>query len=106
MSVTELEPEMGVEHLPDLRYPDGDPPCHFCCQQTSTSIHDENRLKIVSGGECQVWQYECPAATDILAPSSVGSSLLKTVSGTLKGMLPIVKTRVGRQKHAPFWVQA
>ncbi|GLG97377.1 hypothetical protein R5R35_009368 [Gryllus longicercus] len=41
---------MGVEHLADLRYPDGDPPCHFCCQQTSTSIHDENRLKIVSGG--------------------------------------------------------
>ncbi|PNF21116.1 Pleckstrin homology domain-containing family G member 7 [Cryptotermes secundus] len=46
----QLEPELGVEHLPDLRYPDGDPPCHFCCQQTSTSIHDENRLKIVSGG--------------------------------------------------------
>ncbi|XP_069692968.1 uncharacterized protein [Periplaneta americana] len=45
-----LEPELGVEHLSDLRYPDGDPPCHFCCQQTSTSIHDENRLKIVSGG--------------------------------------------------------
>ncbi|XP_068082130.1 rho guanine nucleotide exchange factor 11 [Anabrus simplex] len=47
---SELEPELGVEHLADLRYPDGDPPCHFCCQQTSTSIHDENRLKIVSGG--------------------------------------------------------
>lgn len=51
MIVTELEAEPGVEHLADLRYPDGDPPCHFCCQQTSTSIHDENRLKIVSGGE-------------------------------------------------------
>nr|CAD7200811.1 unnamed protein product [Timema douglasi] len=45
-----LEPDLEVEHLADLRYPDADPPCHFCCQQTSTSIHDENRLKIVSGG--------------------------------------------------------
>lgn len=46
----ELEPEVGIEHLDDLKYPDADPPCHFCSQQTSTSIHDENRLKIVSGG--------------------------------------------------------
>ncbi|KAL0267948.1 UNVERIFIED_CONTAM: hypothetical protein PYX00_010071 [Menopon gallinae] len=45
-----LEPEVGIEHLDDLKYPDADPPCHFCSQQTSTSIHDENRLKIVSGG--------------------------------------------------------
>lgn len=47
---SELEPEVGIEHLDDLKYPDADPPCHFCSQQTSTSIHDENRLKIVSGG--------------------------------------------------------
>ncbi|XP_046406302.1 uncharacterized protein LOC124171204 [Ischnura elegans] len=44
------DPELGVEHLTDLNYPDADPPCHFCCKQSSTSIHDENRLKIVSGG--------------------------------------------------------
>ncbi|KAF4533281.1 hypothetical protein B566_EDAN010516 [Ephemera danica] len=44
------EPELGVEHLSDLSYPDADPPCHFCCKQTSTAIHDENRLKIVSRG--------------------------------------------------------
>jgi hypothetical protein len=58
---------MGVEHLPDLRYPDGDPPCHFCCQQTSTSIHDENRLKIVSGGtwlvSCHVQLSDCISVT-------------------------------------------
>ncbi|KAK6618505.1 hypothetical protein RUM43_013698 [Polyplax serrata] len=46
----ELEPEVGIEHLDDLKYPNADPPCHFCSQQSSTSIHDENRLKIVSGG--------------------------------------------------------
>ncbi|XP_065333971.1 uncharacterized protein LOC135935509 isoform X3 [Cloeon dipterum] len=44
------EPEMGVEHLTDLNYPDADPPCHFCCHQTSTSVHDENRLTIMSRG--------------------------------------------------------
>ncbi|XP_059491244.1 uncharacterized protein LOC132205895 [Neocloeon triangulifer] len=44
------EPEMGVEHLSDLSYPDADPPCHFCCHQTSTSVHDENRLTIMSRG--------------------------------------------------------
>ena len=53
----ELETDLGVEHLADLRYPDGDPPCHFCCQQTSTSIHDENRLKIMSGGKSIAFQF-------------------------------------------------
>ncbi|XP_059351050.1 uncharacterized protein LOC130695239 isoform X2 [Daphnia carinata] len=44
-------PEMTrIEHLSDLHYPDADPPCHFCSNQSSLSIHDSNRLKIVSGG--------------------------------------------------------
>ena len=41
-----------IEHLSDLHYPDADPPCHFCSNQSSLSIHDSNRLKIVSGGIC------------------------------------------------------
>ena len=48
-------PEMTrIEHLSDLHYPDADPPCHFCSNQSSLSIHDSNRLKIVSGGT-----YDC-----------------------------------------------
>jgi hypothetical protein len=70
------------------------------------AVTDMPALSSVSGGKCEVWQYECPAVTDMLALSSVSSSLLKTVSGTTKGMLPILKTRVGRPIQAAFWVEA
>ena len=40
-----------------------------------------------------------------LALSSVSSTLLKTLCGELKGMGPILKTRVGQPIQADFWVQ-
>lgn len=48
---SELDPDVGIEHLDDLKYPDGDALCHFCEKECSQSIHDEARLKIVSGGK-------------------------------------------------------
>lgn len=51
-------PEMTrIEHLSDLHYPDADPPCHFCSNQSSLSIHDSNRLKIVSGGTVLIFYF-------------------------------------------------
>jgi hypothetical protein len=41
----------NVTHVSELEFPDADPPCHFCCEQASTAIHDESRLQIVSGGK-------------------------------------------------------
>ncbi|CAL8071827.1 unnamed protein product [Orchesella dallaii] len=41
---------VAVTHVSELDYPDADPPCHFCCEQASTAIHDASRLQIVSGG--------------------------------------------------------
>ena len=43
--------DVAVTHVSELDFPDADPPCHFCCEQASTAIHDESRLQIVSGGK-------------------------------------------------------
>ena len=43
--------DVAVTHISELDFPDLDPPCHFCCEQASTAIHDESRLQIVSGGK-------------------------------------------------------
>ena len=86
------EPEMGVEHLSDLNYPDADPPCHFCCHQTSTAVHDENRLTIMSRGRKSIFSH------------SLSVSQLQSVSPSLSSWWSLNVCRsCARCNHVSEW---